>query len=128
MVPLFPELRKELDCLLLQYKNVESCEFVINRYRDPNTNLGTQFARIVKMAGMEPIKRPFDNMRMSRSNEVYATWGAFKESQWIGHSSRVRADHYLMMTDEDFNDAANWTKEPTKPEPEKESGEQEKAA
>ena len=35
-------------------------------------------------------------------NEVYNKYGAFKESQWIGHSSRVRADHYLMITDDDY--------------------------
>ena len=123
LVPLFPELRSELQCLLLQHKCETRENHVINRYRNSNTNLGTQFARIVKMAGLEPIKRPYDNMRMSRSNEIYSKWGAFKESQWIGHSSRVRADHYLMMTDEDFADAANWSKESAKPEKENENGE-----
>ena len=59
----------------------------------------------MKRAGLSEIPRPFDNMRMTRSNEVYNRWGAFKESQWIGHSSRVRADHYLMITDADFLEA-----------------------
>ena len=48
-------------------------------------------------------------MRMTRSNEVYRRWGAFKESEWIGHSRRVREDHYLTMTDADFKEAAEWT-------------------
>lgn len=67
LVPLFPELRAEIRCLTSTNKGAEHREYVISRYRDPNTNLGTQFARIVKMAEIEPIKRPFDNMRMSRS-------------------------------------------------------------
>ena len=54
------------------------------------------------MAGVEPIPRPFDNMRASRSTEVYAEFGAFYESKWIGHSARVAQDHYLQMREEDF--------------------------
>jgi hypothetical protein len=48
-------------------------------------------------------------MRMSRSNEVYRKWGAFLESQWIGHSRQVREDHYLAITDDDFHNAAEWS-------------------
>jgi len=102
-VPLFPALRMELEELFF-LPSSEGAEYVINRYRDPErTNLGTQFARIVKMAGIEPIKRPFDNMRASRSTEVYAEYGAFLESQWIGHSTKVAHAHYLQVRDEDFD-------------------------
>jgi hypothetical protein len=52
------------------------------------------------------IVRPFDNMRMSRSNEVLKRWGQAKESLWIGHSVKVMRDHYLTLSDEDFSDAA----------------------
>ena len=57
------------------------------------------------MAGIEPIPRPFDNMRASRSTEVYAEFGAFYESQWIGHSAKVARDHYLQVREEDFERA-----------------------
>lgn len=107
LVPIFPELKTELETLFFD-PNSEGSEYVINRYRNPKQNLGTTFSKIVKRAGLLPIARPFDNMRMTRSNEVYNRWGAFKESQWIGHSSRVRADHYLMLTDADFNEASGW--------------------
>ena len=80
--------------------------FQRNRYRDPErTNLGTQFARIVKIAGVEPIPRPFDNMRASRSTEVYAEFGAFYESKWIGHSTKIASEHYLQVREEDFERA-----------------------
>lgn len=105
-VPIFPELRIELKNLLLKEES-EGKEFVVNRYRDPErTNLGTQFARIVKAAGIEPIKRPFDNLRASRSTEVYADYGAFLESKWIGHSTKIAHDHYLQVRDEDFERAS----------------------
>jgi hypothetical protein len=93
----------------------EGKEFVINRYRDPErSNLGTQFARIVKMAGIEPVPRPFDNMRASRSTEVYASDGAFLESKWIGHSTRVARDHYLQVREEDFERTVGGDREPGK--------------
>jgi len=105
VVPLFQELHAEL-VKLFESESSEGTEFVINRYRDPErSNLGTQFARIVKMAGIQPIPRPFDNMRASRSTEVYAEHGAFYESQWIGHSVRVARDHYLQVREEDFERA-----------------------
>ncbi len=107
IVPIFPELKAELETLFFD-PDSEGREHVINRYRDPKQNPGTTFAKIAKRAGLPPIPRPFDNMRMTRSNEVYNRWGAFKESQWIGHSGRVRADHYLMIQDADYQEAARW--------------------
>jgi hypothetical protein len=105
LVPLFPELYTEL-VKLFESESSLGMEYVINRYRDPErSNVGTQFARIVKMAGIEPIPRPFDNMRASRSTEVYAEFGAFYESKWIGHSARVARECYLQMREEDFERA-----------------------
>ena len=108
IVPLFPEVRKELTELFFRDES-ERNEYIINRYRNVNTNLGTQFARIVRMAGLKPIKRPYDNMRASRSNEIYAKFGPYYESQWIGHSSKIATDHYLSITPDDINRAAEWT-------------------
>ena len=62
LVPLFPELRIELE-KLFEADSSEGAEFVITRYRDPErTNLGTQFGRIVQLAGIEPIEKPFNNI------------------------------------------------------------------
>ena len=47
-------------------------------------------------------------MRATRSNEIYNRFGAFKESQWIGHSTQVAKDHYLMIQDTDYLEAALW--------------------
>ena len=52
------------------------------------------------------IIRPFDNMRMSRSNEVDREFGSIKESLWIGHSERVKKEHYYRLEDSDFDEAA----------------------
>ncbi len=106
-VPIFPELKEELENLFFDPAS-EGREFVINRYRNPKQNLRTTMEKIYGRAKLPMIPRVFDNFRMTRSNEVYNRWGAFKESQWIGHSSRIRADHYLMLTDDDYLEASQW--------------------
>ena len=83
-------------------------EFVVNRYRDFRKGFGGAFDAIRKQAGLPEIPRPFDNMRATRSNEIYAHFGPSKESEWIGHSARVRAEHYDMITDDDYKSAASW--------------------
>ena len=112
-VPLFPELYVELRDLF-EADSSEGKVFVVNRYRDSCQNLRTTFDKIVHRAGLETFPSPFRNLRSTRSNEIYRKFGAFKESQWIGHSSRVREDHYLTMTDDDFQEAAEWKVPPDK--------------
>jgi len=105
-VPLFAEVSAELAKLHSLPSNVDQ-EYVINRYVNrAKSNLGTQFARIVKKAGIGRIARPFDNMRATRSTEVYNEFGAKKESLWIGHSVKVAFENYLMVTDDDYAVAA----------------------
>ena len=105
-VPIFPEIAGELDKLRAVQDNEE---YVINRYRNrEHCSLGTQFARIAKKAGIGKIPRPFDNMRASRSTEIYKmkAFGPKAESIWIGHSVKVAFESYLMVTDDDYAVAA----------------------
>ena len=106
-VPLFPALRVELEALYERDREM-NYEFVINRYRDPKTNLGTRFKDAAEAAGLGKIPRPFDNMRASRSTEINNMKGPKVESLWIGHSQQTAFKHYLMLTNEDVADAANW--------------------
>ena len=105
LVPLFPELRAELE-RHFSLDETEGNEFVIERYQNTAWNLHCQFQAIAKRAELGTIIRPFDNMRMSRSNEVRAKWGELKESLWIGHSEKVMKDHYALVSDEEFAEAA----------------------
>ena len=100
VVPLFPELRTELERL-----HTEESEFVIEGFRRTSWNLNDPLQGIARRAGLGVIVRPFDNMRMSRSNEVLARWGQAKESLWIGHSAKVMQGHYFCLSDADFADA-----------------------
>lgn len=121
-VPLFPELKEELEALFFDPAS-EGREFVVNRYRDASQNLRTTLEKIVLRAGLDTIPQPFRNLRRTRSNEVYREFGAYKESKWIGHSRKVREDHYLDITDDDFRDAARRTTPTAEcPQPGKKSG------
>ena len=103
-VPLFSVLRLELE-KHFSSREVNS-DFVIAGYQGTCWNLHGTFRKIADVAGLGRIVRPFDNMRMSRSNEVLKRFGAAKESLWMGHSLRVMQEHYLMITDEDFLEAS----------------------
>jgi len=78
-VPLFPELRAELE-RHFSLDETQGNEFVIEHYQKTCWNLNAPFQAIARRAGLGKVVRPFDNMRMSRSNEVLARWGQAKES------------------------------------------------
>jgi len=85
-------------------------EFVIEHYQKTAWCLYSRFQTIARHAGLDKIVRPFDNMRMSRSNEVRRRWGEVKESLWIGHTSEVMKKHYLDLSDEEFAEVAGVAK------------------
>jgi integrase len=106
-VPLFPEVRRDLEALRSMYGGKQP-EYVINRYdRDQEPNLGTQFARIARAAGLGKIPCPFNNMRGSRATEIYAAFGEKIEAAWLGHCKRIALKHYLMVRKGDYAKAAN---------------------
>ena len=98
LVPLFDELKVELQNHFSDNEN----EFVVQTYQDTNWSLSNSFQKISERAGLKTIVRPFDNMRMSRANEVVRRWGETKESLWIGHTADVMEKHYLCPLDADF--------------------------
>ena len=114
IVPLFSELRAELERHYLLDGTKEN-EFVIEHFQKKCWNLCGPFRTIARRAGLEGIIRPFDNMRMSRSNEVRRRWGETKESLWIGHTNEIMKKHYLELSDEEFAEAAEASMESPNP-------------
>ncbi|MCD0457942.1 tyrosine-type recombinase/integrase [Roseiconus lacunae] len=109
VVPLFPELRIELEALLeLQQSRGDSSPYVIGTFRDTETNLRKRFAKIVENAGVEAFPKPFMALRASRRTELERT-GRFPNhvlNDWFGHSGAVAETHYLQTTEADFTEAA----------------------
>jgi integrase len=102
-VPIFPELRPHL---LEVFELADAgAEHVITRYRDRNSNLRTQFERIIRRAGLSPWPRLFHNLRATRQTELAEEYPAHVGCAWIGNTERVAQNHYLQVTDDHFKRA-----------------------
>ena len=106
--PIFPELRPYLeDAWTLA---PEGAEFVIGRYRDTGANLGTQFRRILRRAGVKPWPKLFHNLRATRQTELLDRFPIKAVCEWLGNSLPVALEHYAQVTTAHFAAA---THEPT---------------
>ena len=103
MIPIFPELLPHLRSVFEQAE--PGTRYVITRFRDSNTNLRTQFQRIIRRAGLQPWPKLFQNLRSTRETELAETFPMHVVCKWIGNSQPVAAQHYLQVTDEHFKRA-----------------------
>ena len=103
MVPLFPELRPYLEDVFEQA--APGAGYVITRYRNTNVNLRTQLLRIIKLAGLKPWPKLFQNLRSTRETELAENYPMHVVCAWIGNSQDVATKHYLQVTDEHFKRA-----------------------
>ena len=113
VIPLFPELK----AMLTEAFDLapEGAEYVIGgEYREKaltpsgwrNCNLRTQFERLVKRAGLQPWPRLFHNLRASRETELAKDYPIHVVTAWLGNTPRIALKHYLQVTDDDFERAA----------------------
>ncbi len=100
-LPLFPELRRELEPLFAASQPAQ-CDPVITRYRSAAVNLRTQLTRIARRAGVTMWPKPWVNMRATRDAELRRDYPAHVVCQWIGHTERVAQDHYLLAMDDSY--------------------------
>ncbi len=99
-IPLFPELRKAL--LVVFEEAPEGGEYVITRYRQPNSNLRTHLQRIIQRAGLESWPKLFHNLRATRQTELAEIFPAHVVCTWLGNTEDVAKAHYLQVTDNHF--------------------------
>ena len=127
VIPIFPEIRPYLDdaFALAGERGLDPTAPVINRYRDANANLRTQFNRIINRAAdldsllngpseIKPWPRLFQNLRATRQTELAHEFPLHVVCAWIGNSQAVAKEHYLQVTDADFAKAAGSEKAPQK--------------
>jgi integrase len=99
IIPIFAELRPYLeDAYALAAPGTDA---VITRYR-ADSNLRTQFERIIERAGVKPWPKLWHNLRASRQTELAAHYPLATACEWIGNSKLVASGHYLQLTDADF--------------------------
>ena len=61
--------------------------------------------KIIRKAGLEPWPKLFHNLRASRETELAAEHPMHVVCEWIGNSPKVAKEHYLRVTDADFDKA-----------------------
>lgn len=102
-VPIFPEIRPLLD--EAWHAADEGNKFVIHRYHN-QVSLRTRFRKIIKRAGLTPWQKLFHNLRSTRQTELAAIHPLHVVCAWLGNKAAIAAEHYLQVTDADFDAAS----------------------
>jgi integrase len=112
LVPIFPELAPLLTLALAEAEPGPG--FVIAKHRDTGANLRTYMLRILAKAGVKPWPKLFQNLRASRETELCETFPLHVVTSWLGNTARIAAKHYLQVTDEHFERAAERVRKTTR--------------
>lgn len=104
VIPIFPEIRGPLTEV---WEAAEEGEpMVLTKHIDAGHNLGVRLHRIIRLAGLTPWPKLFQNLRASRETELTAEYPLHVVCRWIGNSAAVATAHYLQVTDAHFATAA----------------------
>ncbi len=102
-VPLFPEVRKALEALMV---DPNGAEYVIDSdNRGYDKNLRSVFLKTLKRAKVEPWAKPFQNLRSSRETELSHLYPLHIVVAWLGNSIKTAKKNYLQVCDTDFEKA-----------------------
>jgi integrase len=104
VVPIFPEiepyLRQAFD------EAPEGCVYVIPRRFHSEGYVYAGVLRAIERAGVTRWPKLLVNLRASRETELMLEYPEHVVHAWIGNTKEVAADHYLMVTDADFDRAS----------------------
>lgn len=101
IIPMFPELRAEIDRQFDESENYDS-PYVVTHARGSAANLRTGLLKIIFHAGLEPWPDLFQNLRRSADIDISSRFPAHVAAAWLGHSPVVSAKHYLFPTEADY--------------------------
>jgi integrase len=110
VIPLFPELRPYLEEARTQARPdavyvIEELVSGKQRTGRQGKNLRKPFETIIERAGLSPWPKPFQNLRVTREDELMRQFDSHVVREWIGHTRAVAEKHYLKATDVDFHAA-----------------------
>lgn len=107
-VPLFPEIKQELEKLRETNGGSEQVftDFSKRHHFNPNVRLH----EIAREAGIKLARRPFDNMRASRLEEIHKKFGYLCACYWLGINtcSQDKEESLLQFLEQEFQRAAAW--------------------
>ena len=108
VVPIFAELRPHLERAF--HEAEPGAVYVVPRARG-GRNLRRYAEQVLERASVPKWPKLFNNLRASCETDLMRHWPAHCVHEWIGHSARVAAEHYLQVTDADY-EAAGGTSNP----------------
>ncbi|WP_432798692.1 tyrosine-type recombinase/integrase [Poriferisphaera sp. WC338] len=104
VIPLFPEIRTELEILYEQA--AEGDVYIFDKTIRGHTNLSVPLRRLGEKASVAVVKGlTWKNMRASAATDVLREYGPTLESAWIGHGQAIAIEHYGIVRDSDFVEA-----------------------
>ncbi len=112
VVPIFPEiepyLRQAFD------EAPEGSVYVLPRRFHSEGYVYAGVLRAVERASLTAWPKLLVNLRASRETELMVEYPEHVVHAWLGNSKEVAADHYLMVTDADFDRATASTSSPAR--------------
>ena len=102
---MFPELKVELERQFELAEEGGSRYVLDNWHNTDSNNLDGGFRRIIQRAGLTAWSRLFQNLRESRANEIWSEYPDHVAAAWMGHNKRTAFNHYLRVTDDQFQRA-----------------------
>ena len=105
VVPLFPELCRILDEAFAMAGEGE-CWVVPMLAGKAKKTLGRTLKKIIRRAGVEGWPKFFRNLRSSRQTELEHDYPTYVVCKWLGNTPNIAHRHYLTVTEEHFQDAA----------------------
>jgi len=110
IMPIFPELRVELEALFDQAKPEAEggSPYILDQLQDRTLqSVRHRFERVLFNAGVELYPRLFQNLRSSLDTDLANVTSpepipAHVRAKWLGHSVKVSETFYLQVTDEHY--------------------------
>ncbi len=119
VVPILPEIRPHLDAVWDAAEPGTSYVFerlrgrvTIDRGYWQATNLRTHFERLIIRAGHRPWPKLWHNLRSSAETDLAQRFPIHVVCQWLGNSRAIAQDHYLQVTERDFQRACTPVEKP----------------
>lgn len=107
--PLFPDIKERLiELKEEQERNGIKTPFVFHTVRGEEANIRTRLYKLIERANGIKWGKAFQNLRRSASVDVFRTFGEDAENAWIGHSEKVREEHYRGVPITVVQDAQAW--------------------
>jgi len=112
--PIFPELRPILDEAFEIFGDKSDYVVAAPQYRAAantamgwkNANLRSEMTRLLRRAGVSGWPRLLHSMRASRQTELQREFPLHVVCSWLGNSPRIAQQSYLLVTEADFDRAA----------------------